>query len=412
MALTVLLTVALPILATAGCEIKNGEPTALSISQMIEKGKENLRNGNGKRARESFMTVQEFEPENTDAAMGIVLADTLRLFRLIDEFGDFALGYLGGGNSLFSTQNVSEKAAPRGQGAGDTIQYYMSTVLHPVVSEMSRNLEVCNRHPDFVFRFDKLRLYLLGTEIVTFTGDWDIQDVIWLEELVLLAQGAENAVYSTNLNFNIGYIFDVNLDLTQINQLLSDLMHAMYLILTDPDFPNFLLTNDKAAELMPQAGVEFGRSFADFVELQQSVAQSPWPERGIIAYDDANGNGVMDEDESITANGQHILALIELLLPSLTTVAQDLSDSFLDGSELDVDPDRPNPFPLSDLNLVLGALLGFPVNLFPENEIDLGGSFQHPDNAAMKEMLTDIVACTFYNQDPLDVLACIGNLFQ
>jgi len=400
-----------------GCgEIKEGREPVADVEGLVNQGKAFLELGDGKAAHATFVTAQTLSPQNTDAAFGILLSDVLLTVKLVESAIDFAKNFLGGQSSA-SAEGIEADYHHNEQGAGDTIHYYLKQIFDPVLAEMIADRNLCYKDAGFAFEIRQVPIYFMGKNILTLKGPWDRNDLVWLDGVLRLMDGAFKMIYSMDLNFDFGYLFLVLPDLSSANldvlKLLDDLIGALYQILHDPEYPDFLLTTDEAIVLMPEAGVDFGLCLQDLVEAQRRVALGmAMPAEGILSFEDLNGNGVKDPGENFTINGAPVSDQLEKLLPAVDQILWDARASLLDGSPLDVDPNRPNTWNISDLNLLIAALLGFNLPIVPDMEIDLGGFFADPYFSSAKNLVTELVDCAYDESNPADILLCLLQLIK
>ena len=401
--------------ALAGCGTDTeGEPVSLDFNQLIAQGKAELSAGDIRSSHETFLLAQSLHPQNSDAAFGVVLSDVLLMVKLIDGVLEFALDYLSSGETAETGALQMPLTVVDQPGIGDTIHTYLESIFDPVINEIIDNLATCKQDPEFFFDIDRVPIYFMGELRMEWVGPWDSDDLIWLDAINRLLRGLTHVIYSTDLNFDLRHFTAIDFDLEQggLTGLFDDLIEALYLMFFDPRYPNFFLNTERAAELMPVAGVDFGFFFEDLVEVQHAVqGRRADPDVGVFAFADENGNGVMDPGESFTYNGAPLPPAIEPWLPVANAIFWNIRTSLFDNTEQDDDPGVPNPWNLADLNLVLSQFLGVTIRPIPDTPIDLSAYFLEPDPAPLKATLGKTLYCAHNERGLLDVLSCLLGLW-
>ena len=402
----------------SGCgTIEEGDPPSLNLDELIEQGKQALAKGDGTLAHEKFLTAQTIAPQNSEAAFGIVVSDLLILVSLADGVLDFLLDSLAvsGEGPQKSGETVSALSGAVEEGIGDTIQKYLSSIIDPVVSEMVDNLAICHSDSNFFFATDKVTIEFADEPLYVWNGNWDGDDLYWVDSIIRALQGLPYMVYSTNLNFDPRHFTAIDFDLEKVGLIgiLDDLIEAFYLMFHDPRYPDFFGSTEYANSLMPIAGLDFGMIFHDFVDMQRSV-ENGWydPADGIFSFEDINRNNRKDSNEPFTYNSVPWGSTLTELLPVLNAIAWNLRASFFDGSPLDVDPKHPNYWDIADLNMLVEHLTGIGIPLIPEYEIDFGGYFSDPDPTDLKNWISNLTYCLHNERGVVDILGCLLQMVE
>lgn len=400
-----------------GCNTKEeGEAPSLNLDDLIEQGKVALAQGDGITAHDTFLIAQTLAPENSEVAFGIVISDALLLVSLVDGVLDFVIESLSAqtgepqksGSSLFSLNGEEE-------GIGDTIQKYLGSIIDPVVSEMVDNLLICKSDSNFLFATEKITIMYGDAPAYVWIGNWDGEDLYWVDAALGAMQGITYMIYSTNLNFDPRNFTSIDFDLEKVGLIgiLDDLIEALFLMFHDPRYPNFFDNTEVAEILMPIAGLDFGFIFHNFVDMQRSIEKG-WndPVDGIFSFDDINDNGVKNQGEPFTYNGVPWGQTLTGLLPVINAIAWNLRASFFDGTELDVNPDVPNYWNIADLNMLIEQVTGISFPLIPEYEIDFGGYFSNPDPTDLKNWIGDLLYCMHNERGVTDIMVCLTEMIE
>ncbi|MCZ7582510.1 MAG: hypothetical protein M5R36_03790 [Deltaproteobacteria bacterium] len=115
--------------------------------------------------------------------------------------------------------------------------------------------------PDLVFKVGEIPVYFQGAPIMTLRGDWQAGDAQWLAAIARSFRALVDWVLSVDLDFDfaplMNYILLDKTDFTKAEQdeLLYDLL---YTLVTDPNYPNFLLLTPEGPWRMPRVGTNLG----------------------------------------------------------------------------------------------------------------------------------------------------------
>lgn len=393
--------------------IENGTEKDPDIEAMIEQGKELLAAGDSQNAGEIFRDVLMFEADNGQAHYGIALADLLDLVHLADDFVVFLTDQFAGGGQ--------EKSGLSPAGIGDTLDKYIGDIFEPVFLDFQYHTHLAYADKDLVFELEALPLTFGGELIVDLGGQWDHADAALLISIADFMAGFSDLLLALDLNFNLGYVFDLPLNFSDLSgidlgAIWRDLVHLVVLLLSDPQYPNFLGPNSSAEARLPRSAVALGLGCGAFIETG-SLARSENDDQldDIIAYADLDDSGGWDEGEPFAL--PKIGALDDRqsrLITAIALLLADLRGSLLDGSELDADPNLTDPFDLASANPLVMALADWEFGPLPHYEIDLGYLFLHPQENAdnLKSSVLNVLLCVDQNQDPLKMIRCLISVFQ
>lgn len=385
------------------CEpITGGGDPEKPIDRLIDEGKTYLALGDGKSARDIFLEVLVFEPKNTDAHFGIALADILRLIKLVEALDEYIQDYLSHGKL---------KGAKDEEGLGDFIHRYVERLILSVAEEITYHTwQIYKLVPEekFYFYLSNYPITYKGNLILSCKGEWDGAELRLVWGFGHLAMGFSHLLLGTDLNFNIFPLLNLPIDWTTIfenpqslnlQELLPLLLDALLQILTDPNYPNFLLLTPGGRELYSLSGVELGLFFLSIVDSGHFIMNETDPQQDdVIGYIDLNNSGHYEEGDAIRLP-EPIGALDESeyeILWGIFHASHNLSRAFFDATYMDPHPSEPDPFHLSDLNPLLSALLkyyGYNPILLPDFTIDIGPYFQNPTPEELKQTAIELLLC-------------------
>lgn len=408
-------------LVLLGCEpiVGGGDPEK-SVDRLIEEGKTHLALGDGEGAREIFLEALVFEPENTDAHFGIALADILRLVKLVESLDEYIQDYLSQGKV------GGEKGD---DGLGDFIHRYVERLIFSVAEEITYHTwQVYSFAPEdkFYFFLSNYPITYKDSLVLSLRGEWDSAELRLVWGFGHLAMGLSHLLSGTDLNFNISPLLNLPIDWATIfenpenlnlQELLPPLLDALLQILTDPNYPNFLLLTPNGRELYSRSGVELGLFFTSIVDAGHFIMNETDPQSDdVIGYVDVNSSGHYDEGDGIRLP-EPIGMLDESgyeILWGIFYMSHNLSRAFFDTTSMDPHPGEPDPFYLSDLNPLLVALLeyyGYNPIMLPAFAIDIGPYFQNPTPEVLKQFAIDFLTCLESESLP-ELIQCIFGLID
>jgi hypothetical protein len=216
-------------------------------------------------------------------------------------------------------------------------------------------------------------------------------------------------------DFSLDALIDLVEQLDPIFDLLEDL-------LTDPNYPNFLMLKGEEGEARVQAsGREFGMLFDRLHLLIQTAYSEPGAQYpNTVHVIDADRNGRLDrQTDPLFIPG--IGGLEADLVNGLDVLAGLTATAFWDTTSFDIDPTKRNPFYIAFANDLLVALdvlplvldqetlaslleaLGIDPSFLPDNfeiiipeipyilPIDIGPWFAEPSTTGLRDLLWDIL---------------------
>jgi len=400
-----------------GCEpvVEGGNPEK-PLDRMIEEGKTYLALGDGDHAREIFLEVLVFAPDNTDAHFGVALADVLRVVKLVESLDEYINDYLGADKG--KGQKDDE------QGLGDFLHEYTERLIYTVAQELTKHtwrIYQLTDERDFQFYLSSYPITYKGEPLLLCRGEWDGAELRLVWGIGNLLMGVSHAVLGTDLNFDIGPILRLPIDFASLLEdpaavdwtaLFPSLVDALLEILTDPDYPNFLLLTPDGRELFQTAGIELGLFCSSAVEASHFVMGETDPqEDDVIGYVDTNGDGRYDEGDLVRMP-EPIGVLDEdgfETLWALFYLMNRLASAFFDTTYMDPHPGEPDPLYLSDLNPLIAALMGEDAFGLPEIPVELGPYFQNPAPEETKQFAIDLLTC-LDEEDLTEMINCLLGL--
>jgi len=374
------------------------DTTPSPAEPFIEAGKAYLRLGAGDLAREQFLLAKGADAEHEGGYYGNALADLVHDFdviSIIDSYIEMLIGF----------QPPEKDGVPdTGQGMIDQV---IQLALEGLVTERSDELVeqvewLRTEAPDVIFELDRMPIILFFEEVADFHGDFDLPDAVAAEAMARLLGGLIEHLLALNLDFNIGVIFDVkDMDWGDFSteEIIGAVIDIGLALLDDPAFPNvFTLKEDGA--LFKAAGLKMGLGWANAAETYSLIIAETTPQTAeVFGYSDLNGDSAWQENEPLYLQPWEELNEHDNQVAwEFRDVFQSLADSFLDYTEYDTDPENPQPFNLSELNVILHAI-GLP-SLIPSwalLDIDFGAAYRDADPTAFRDTLVAI----FNLLDPL-----------
>ena len=361
------------------------EPEPKCPEDEMKEGKGFLAQGNGDAARAVFLSVLEDYPECIEADFGIALAEQLRLYKIIDEL----LSY------LFDPFDEEKGTVD----AGAIIVDYLDNLIEPIIVDILNRLAICREEESFEFDQEWLPFRILGLEFLVYTGQYDHGDVLLQSAEFMLLEAAIDTILSVDLGFDIEIILDHAMSWGSMDMIsiVIDVIDMVIELLEDPDFPNFLALREEGYVRMPQAGLEMGYAMDFYFQAIDEIrTESQDESHDVTGCADRNGNGMCDADEFIHGIFYSLPSDLHL---ELQQVELALRVSYWDVTELDIDPDNPNPFSLDRLNPIL-RYFGLPA-LLPALDINFGDLYANPDPEGIRQSLTKILKLTQWLVDLL-----------
>jgi D-arabinan exo alpha-(1,3)/(1,5)-arabinofuranosidase (non-reducing end) len=318
---------------------------------------------NGDAARAAFLNILNDYPNCTQAHFGIVLADQLRFVALVD------------GLLYYISDPLPEERNPT--DVGDIIADYAGNLLAPIVGEILDHLEPCREDESLKFEIERFSLRLLGMEWLIYAGEYDVGDaLIQSAEFALLSAGLDT-VLSFDLHFDMDIIIDGMNEWPDMDvySMIIDVLDTILSLFDDENYPDFLRLTEDAQWLLPRAGLSMGQAFQYYHDgIGKILVEEIDATRDVTGCSDRNGDGLCAPSEFIHGVFYSLpTELHELLMP----VEISMRNAYWDDTELDVDPDNPNPFRVSKLNPIL-RYFGLPGILLPIG-LDLGEFYSDPN---------------------------------
>lgn len=349
------------------------------VTEDIALGKSLLAKRDTKGAYEVFDRVARLRPDLPDGHLGIYMVDEIILVDWLNELLDSLMNFL----DDWLTKDEQKVA-------GDIVRKMLEDFVKPLANEMTTNLDEIDG--DFSFYIPSYPLWIYdGRTVLDLGGEWDLADATIMRGGSRIFLGFADFLLSYELDFDVGHLIDIEIPPdADMRETLLIFINALLDTLNDPDYPNFLYLTDEGFELLPQAGVEYGRGLLEIVEgFALALSETDPQKDDVFAYLDENYNSSWDVGEP-------------LVLPYFRRISEDQAQyvwsvlnivelagrSMLDGTEYDTSPE-PNLFSLSALS-PLFTLIGLPIYL-PDIEVDLGKFYREPRREALHDALVFIL---------------------
>lgn len=361
--------------------------------QLIVAGKAHLGESEIYEGYEAFQDALDTCPDSIDAHMGLALALQLELERQVYEFIRYVL---------------SNPITPKGddKGFGSLMQSMMLEILIPKAEEMMAHAELVSEAPaNWSFYIEKYPFLVEGqfTDIVHIDlgGEWDHADVTWLMAQAQFYRGAFYFLCSYDLTIDYGWLTTFPALSGTPKEMLHDLTGWILGILNDLDYQQSLtLYQGVGSERMTEAGLAFGWFYKLLAEgSNMMLFETDDQEDDVSGYHDLNGNWQWDQGEyhklpwmGYLTEGQ------QQLWDGLMSAAVSAGYSTWNGSELDVNPNRPDWFWLNELNPILVALSLQPV--LPPIPIDFGDFYYNQGQTQVKDSLRTLIMILYVLTSP------------
>ena len=325
----------------------------------VEEAKAFLVAADGDAARSAFLAILRDHLTCSDAELGVVLADQLRFFAILDDLLYF----------LFDPF-VEEKGSI---DVGAIVHDYAGELLQPIVEEMLFHLDACGQDDSLRFELSRMPLRLLDLEFLVYAGEYDQSDILLQTAEFRMIHAALDTILSMEISFDLDVILDHIDDWAgmSIPNLLIDVLDTVLILFDDLEF---LRLRDDGYWRLPRAGQTMGRAYQSLYDgVAELRGETQDAAHDVSGCGDRDGNGACDSDEFLHGL---FYSLPSDLHWELQQVDLAMRDSYWDGTELDVEPGVPNPFTLDRYNPVL-KYLGLPP-LLPALPVDLGGFYANP----------------------------------
>ena len=366
----------IPLICGDGIASQKARSAKVDVTDLVAQGKSLLAMRRPQQAWEVFDRVCELREDLPDGHLGIYMADEIVLVDWLQSLVEFVIDNI---DQWFKTKG-SQKVA------GEIIRETIEDFARPLLAEMVDHLDRIDE--DFSFYLPEYPLFVYRDRLVCdLGGEWDYSDVLIVRGMARWLLGLCDFLLSYNLDFDAGHIIDIELPPdADLREILLTLVDALLDMLNDPDYPDFLYLSDEGFELLPQAGIEFGRGNIEVIAGFARVLQETDPqEDDIFAYSDENGNSRWDAGEPLVF--PYIGRISDDQAPfiwSLLRVVELAGESMLDETEFDTSSE-PNPFPLDSINPLVESF-GLPP-ILPAMEIDLGEFYRNPKREQLHDTL-------------------------
>ncbi|MDP8224051.1 MAG: hypothetical protein P9L99_11885 [Candidatus Lernaella stagnicola] len=329
-----------------------------SPEDLIAEGRYWLQAGEPERARVSFLAALEFDPENAEAHYGVTLSGGLRYWELISLISGF----------LVDPENGHTN--PEGLAAKDIdinrelirqiIAFLQDGVFGPVAETTRASSDWLAEHGDPPFYIEDVPVTWVVETVAWLGEEFDGAERLGCTAIANIFDGFGGSLLALEFDYNISYIMEVdfNGDVIEIIAAVVDFLDEM---LTAPGYPNNFMIDEDMIDLVHESRLYLGSGMVGLKATLRSLrSETDDQADDVIAYDDANENGVFDDGEAYMLPGYGTLNAEDMaLVAALEDALFDLGRAFLDRTDLDLEPGVDNPFHASSLNGLL-SVLGVP----------------------------------------------------
>lgn len=338
-------------------------------------------------ARMEFDLALDEVPGHPDALYGLILGNSLHEFDVISIIVAYAEMILG-----FET--------PERLDEDDSLQDLLDTLVAEIMDGLLyvRHDELMESYDAWVatanapdFELVKMPIILNFDTVAEPGGLYDDSEAEAAMAVSLMVSSLIHHLTALNVDLPLSYVFflgDIDFGSYSTMEVVSIVVDYILRILHEPAYPDFLTFGTEGVEEIQAAGLDFGKGFMGAYNTFNLMVQGS-PDQEVLGYDDTNENGQWDEGEHLVVPPYGVLSADQDEIAwEMADMFYDLAASFYDGTEMDVDPDNPNPFKLSGLNALLRAL-GVP-GFIPDWDtlaIDFGAFYADPQPEFIRTQL-------------------------
>lgn len=353
--------------------------------ELIQQGKDWLAVPDGDRARLYFMDALELVPGHPEALYGVVISDLVHTTDVVSIVVDYVMSVLDYGGP------VKGKEAD----ADDLINGMLQTMLDGLLRE--RALELIEyadlaAEAEATFEHPGIPIYIHYENVCTLSTEFDYGELWASAALAGILDGALYHLYSVDLDFDLSHAFrlveTIDFDQVTTEEAVAAVVEVLLDVLTDPGFPDFLTIPEENAEIAREAGMEVGNGLDKWLWTFDAInAETDDQADDAMGYVDLNGNHKYDPNEPyVIPHFEQLDAAQMDLNQDILEMVVGLRNTFWDYTEMDVDPNNPNPFRLK-LITPLVEYAGLPGWIIPDMTLDIGAWYLDPAGSGLKDTL-------------------------
>ncbi|MCB9477578.1 MAG: hypothetical protein H6684_02900 [Deltaproteobacteria bacterium] len=328
----------------------------LTAEEWVDEGRRLLIAGEPAGARLAFDEALALEPGYGEAHYGRTLAGGLHTWELISLVSTYLAG-----DNVAPPEGLTAEVDPNRELLRGIIQILEDQYFGPVAGTTRASNDWLADNDDAPFLIDGVPVFL-GLEPAAYLGsEFDAAERVAATGVTNIFDGSGGILLSMHLDFSFTYLTNLGYYLDQGDstiETISIIVELLDRLLNDPSYPNFLGIDPDYFERIDQSRTYLGLGM---LQLQQALdlvrAETDDQSDDVIGYADLNENEQWDSGEPFTlpTYGQFSEADMALVA-GLEAMAQGWGAAFLEGTELDPDPENYNEMALALANPVLEAL--------------------------------------------------------
>jgi tetratricopeptide (TPR) repeat protein len=288
-----------------------------SVPELVEKGKFSLQTADSDQAMAYFDQVLAKDSNNYDGLYGKLLATYMQLSDRLSIALELTKGVF-----------VQEKDMPETDLSIMPMQLMVdgivNTMIIPRTEEALKLTEKIKKQPEKSFLIAKYTITMMDRQLFKITGELDAGEAYFFEGLSHLLKGVALMLIAADSDFNpevMDLTLPENPDLVDLLRLAEKNLN---LILSDPQYPNFLNYRSDGSKQMQEAGQEIGRTMISWLDMIAEIKTETDPQddppikdprfvddmndidpnapdkTDIIRYVDKNKNNKFDSNEYFT----------------------------------------------------------------------------------------------------------------
>lgn len=351
-----------------------------------EEGRYWLKAGVPERAKEAFGRAIIEDPQNEEARYGTMLASSLHLWELVT----LVTNYLVDQQSGHDFKDVD----PNRELIRLIIENLQTGLFGPSGENIRENALWLEENGDPPFVIDDIPVQFL-TDVTYLGSQFDSSERHACQSIGNLFDGSGSALLSMKLDFSLGYIFtlmDTDFDDFDTAEIISIIVDMLDRMLNDEAYPNLFRIEPDMTQLFEDSRIYLGTGMVEFKYTFDAI-RSETDNQGddVLAYLDANANGMYDPDEVFMVSGAGQFDKDTMaLFTGLEALLFDLGAAILDRTEYDLHPAKDDPFHLSSLNVMLNAF-GLPSLIPGFITVDIASFYEDIEPNTFRNMLQTII---------------------
>ncbi len=361
------------------------DPFCDTLDDFVEAGKAYLIAGIPEMARMAFECELAVDPEDPDAHYGVMLSGGLHLWEVV-ALVSMMIADHESGHGDFDKDIDPDRDLLRSLLALITEGYF-----HPAGENVREHYQWLTENDDPELTVDGIPVF------------WELHVAALLGSNYGLAEKEGCLAVGNIFDGLTGTLISLEIDLNLFTQMqlefggeaIDVIVQIVYLIddiLNDPAYPDTLRIDPDYMDRVADSRLYMGTGFIGLKKaLDETRLRGSGQDVYALSYVDENSNGQYDDGEPITFGDMDPLEGEDLkLLNAIAAVLYDLGAAFLDRTELDVDPDNPNPFNLDSLNAILNAI-GWPSLIPGFITIDIADVYENLEPDSIRDFLQTLV---------------------